>query len=70
MVAKNLRELSDSIVYLRTNCNHRNYPTDVQTYDEGWQSLSESLNHLRSMLGEARYKQLADIERLKGPGSN
>ncbi|MFA7601469.1 MAG: hypothetical protein WCY29_00550 [Novosphingobium sp.] len=61
ITAQNLRELSDSIVYLTTNCNGSDYPTEFQTYDEGWNSLKQSLEHLRGKLGEARYAQLVEM---------
>ena len=61
IVAKNKRDLSDSIVYLCTNCNHRSYPTEFQTYDEAWTSLFRSLEHLRGKFGQARFSQLVDM---------
>jgi len=61
IVAQNLRELTDSVVYLRTNCNGSDYPTEFQTYDEGWYSLQQSLDHLRDKLGETRYSQLGEM---------
>ena len=61
IIAQNLRELADSVVYLRTNCNHRDYPTEFQTYDEAWDSLRQSLNHLESKLGVARRAQLCEM---------
>jgi hypothetical protein len=61
IIAQNLRELTDSVVYLTTNCNHSDYPTEFQTYDEGWASLSQSLDHLRGKLGEVRYAQLVEM---------
>ena len=57
----NLSELAGSIVYLRTNCNHSEYPTEFQTYDEAWEELRTSLDHLRFALGEARYHQLVEM---------
>lgn len=62
-VADNMRELADSIVYLRTNCNAKDYPTEFQSYEEGWRELRESLEHLRAKIGEVRYFQLVDMVR-------
>lgn len=61
IVAQNLRELTENIVYLSTNCNHSSYPTEFQTYDEAWEELQQSLHHLRSKLGEERYAQLIEM---------
>lgn len=61
IIAQNLRELADSIVSLTTNCNASDYPTEFQTYDEAWDELRQSLEHLRGKLGEARYAQLVDM---------
>jgi hypothetical protein len=61
LIAKSLSELVDSIVSLRTRCNHKNYPTEFQTYDEAWEELSLSLDHLRKKLGEDRYAQLVEM---------
>jgi hypothetical protein len=58
IIAQNLRELTDSIVYLCMNCNGCDYPTEFQTYDEAWDSLRQSLDHLRGKLGLARHAQL------------
>lgn len=60
-IAENMRELADSIVYLRTNCNAKDYPTEFQSYDEAWQELRSSLDHLRAKIGEMRYHQLVDM---------
>jgi hypothetical protein len=60
-IAKTLGELADSVVYLNLSCGARRYPTEFQTYDEGWESLRQSLDHLRKKLGEARYTQLVDM---------
>ncbi|MGK6321429.1 hypothetical protein [Sphingomonas sp. DT-204] len=60
-VAQSLSELSDSITYLNLNCGSHSYPTEFQTYEEGWESLSQSLTHLRRKLGEARYTQLIEM---------
>jgi hypothetical protein len=49
------------VVYLSINCNAKQYPTEFQTYDEGWESLSQSLDHLRGTLGQVRYAQLVDM---------
>lgn len=61
LVSKTLRDLRSEIVYLSTNCNHRDYPTEFQTYDEAWESLTRSLQHLRNKLGEERYTKLVDM---------
>jgi hypothetical protein len=61
IIAQNLRELTDNVVYLRTNCNDSDYPTEFQTYDEGWGSLRQSLDHLRAKLGDIRYAQLMEM---------
>lgn len=61
IISKTLRDLRSEIVYLRTNCNHHDYPTEFQTYDEAWESLRQSLDHLRKKLNESRYAQLVDM---------
>ncbi len=61
IIEQNLRDLAGSVVYLRTNCNGSDYPTEFQTYDEGWKSLSQSLDHLHSKLSEVRYQQLVEM---------
>lgn len=61
VIDQNLRELRESIVYLNLNCGDQQYPTEFQTYDEGWTSLSQSIDHLRGKLGEARHAQLVDM---------
>ncbi|WP_324741836.1 hypothetical protein U8326_01100 [Tsuneonella sp. CC-YZS046] len=61
IIDQNLQELRESIVYLTTNCNGSDYPTEFQTYDEGWDSLRQSLDHLRRKLGDARYAQLIEM---------
>jgi len=60
-VQSSLSQLTDSIVYLGTNCNHFSYPTEFQTYDEAWESLFASLSNLRLKLGELRYAQLVEM---------
>jgi len=60
-IASSLLELSDSVSYLNINCGSGNYPTEFQTYDEGWDSLFQSLDHLRGKLGEARHAQLVEM---------
>ena len=60
-IAQSLGELRDGVIYLTTKCNARAYPTEFQTYDEGWDSLSRSLDHLCGKLGEDRYIQLVDM---------
>jgi len=61
IIDQNLRELSDRIIYLTTNCNASDYPTKLQTYDEAWDSLRQSLDHLRGKLGDGRYSQLVEM---------
>lgn len=61
ILADNLRELADSVVYLRSNSNGCDYPTEFQTYEEAWDSLQQSLGHLRGKLGETRYSQLVEM---------
>jgi hypothetical protein len=66
IVANSLRELTDNIVYLQTNCNHQDYPTEFQTYDEGWDSLRQSIDRMISRIGAHRAEQLRSmIERAK-----
>jgi hypothetical protein len=60
-ICQSLSELSDSVSYLNINCGGGNYPTEFQTYEEGWDSLFLSFDHLRKKLGEARYAQLVDM---------
>ena len=61
LLAKSLGELVDSIVGLCTHCNHRDYPTEFQTYEEAWEQRRQSLDHLRGKLGEDRYAQLVEM---------
>lgn len=61
LISKNLGELVDSVVSVRTNCNHRDFPNEFRTYDEAWEELRLSLDHLHGKLGEARYAQLIDM---------
>lgn len=61
LMSNDLRDLQSEIVYLRTNCNHSAYPTEFQTYDEAWDNLAQSLEHLRGRLGEERYAQVVDM---------
>jgi hypothetical protein len=60
-IDQNLRELSDSIVYLNINAGCNRYPTEFQTYAEAWKELFQSLAHLRGKLGEDRYMQMIDM---------
>jgi hypothetical protein len=60
-ISKTRGELADSVVYLSVHCNAKAYPTEFQTYNEGWESLSRSLDHMCDKLGEARYTQLVDM---------
>lgn len=60
-IARTLGELSDSVVYLSINCNAKQYPTEFQTYGEGWESLDQSLDHLRTKLGQPRYAKLVEM---------
>ena len=64
LISQNLSELSDEIIYLRTNCNHKYYPTEFETYDEAWEGLFLSFDHLKGRLGEVRYAQLVDMAQL------
>lgn len=61
IIAQDLHDLTDSVVYLTTNCNASAYPTDFQTYNEAWDSLRQSLDHLRDKLGEGRHMQLVEM---------
>ncbi|GAA0864481.1 hypothetical protein GCM10009115_19180 [Sphingopyxis soli] len=61
IVSENLRDLRSEIIYLNLNSGGQSYPTEFQTYDEGWESLNQSLAHLRGKLGEARYAQLVEM---------
>jgi hypothetical protein len=56
-----LKDLVGRLVVIRTHCNHSDYPTEYQTYDEAWDNLAQSLAHLRGKLGEARYAQLVEM---------
>lgn len=58
IISKNIRELRGEIVYLRTNCNSRDYPTEFQTYSEAWESLDQSIRCLNAELGDQRYSML------------
>ncbi len=60
-ISKTLRELVDGLIYLQINCNNNSYPTEFQTYDEGWISLTRSLEYLHNKFGKARYAQLVDM---------
>jgi hypothetical protein len=60
-IDQNLRELRESIVYISTNCNHADYPTEFQSYAEAWEELSQSIDYLQNKLGDARYMQLLDM---------
>lgn len=61
LISETLRDLRSEIVYLRINCNAKQYPTEFQTYNEGWESLVQSFDYLRKKLGEARYSQLVSM---------
>jgi hypothetical protein len=61
IIEQNLTELRRSVVYLRTNCNAADYPTEFQTYDQGWDSLRQSLDYLRPKLGQERYANLVSM---------
>lgn len=61
LVARNLRELADSIVSLTTYCNIKGFPNEFKTYDEAWEELKQSLHHLNGKLGDARYAQLVEM---------
>lgn len=60
-ISKNINELVDSIVALCTYCNHKDYPTEFQTYEEAWEQRRLTLDHLRGKLGEDRYAQLVEM---------
>jgi hypothetical protein len=60
-IAKTLGELADRVVAVSAYCNAKAYPSEFETYDEAWESLSRSLDHLRVKLGETRHAQLADM---------
>ena len=61
IIDKNLRELRESLIHLRTSCNASDYPTEFQTYDEAWDNLRQSLDHLHGKLGVSRHAQLQDM---------
>lgn len=61
IISKTLRDLQSEIVYLNLNAGGGEYPTEFQTYEEAWESLHQSLKHLRGKLGDARYEQLVDM---------
>lgn len=66
LIDQNLRELRETAVYLRTNCNARAYPTEFQTYDEAWDELRQNIDHLKFKLGPERYSKLLKmLERAK-----
>lgn len=61
IISQNPSQLVDSIISVRMNSNSKSYPTEFQTYDEGWEELFQSLDHLRSKLGQERYAQLVEM---------
>lgn len=61
ILSSTLRELAGDVVYLRTNCNAGDYPTEFETYEEAWNSLHQSLNNVRGKLGERCYAQLLEM---------
>ncbi len=61
LIAQNTRDLLGSIVSLQLNCNAKDYPTEFKTYDEAWEELRLSFDHLRGKLGEGKYAQLVDM---------
>ena len=61
LIAKNISDLLGSLVSLTIYCNTKGYPNEFQTYDEAWEERRQSLNHLRSKLGEVRYAQLVEM---------
>lgn len=60
-IAQSLREVSDRIIYITTNCNHKAYPTEFETYDEAWEGLFLSFDHLKGKLDEARHAQVVEM---------
>jgi hypothetical protein len=61
MIEKTLNDLRQSVVYLCTNCNAAAYPTEFESYDQGWDSLRQSLDYLRPKLGQERYANLVSM---------
>jgi len=55
--AESLSDLADSIISKRMYINAKDY----QTYDEAWEELFLSFDHLRKKLGEDRYDQIVDM---------
>ena len=60
-ISKTLGELGDSVVSTRMYCNAKGFPNEFRTYDEAWEELRLSLDHLHKKLGEARYAQLVEM---------
>jgi len=60
LLANNLSELKDKIIAVQLHCNHSDYPTEYQTYNEAWESIFQSLDKLKGRLGD-RYEQLVDM---------
>jgi len=58
---KTLSQLSDQIVAVCTHSIEGDYPTEFRTYDEDWQNLYLSLDHLRNKLGGMRHAQLTEM---------
>lgn len=61
LIAENIRDLLGSIVSLRMYCNAKGYPNEFKTYDEAWEELGLSLDHLSGKLGKARHAHLIDM---------
>ncbi len=61
LISKNLSELVDMIIGHRMHTNAKDYPTEYNTYDEAWEELFLSYEHLRKKLGETRYEQIVDM---------
>lgn len=58
LIANNLTELGDSVVATGTYCNARGFPNEFKTYDEAWEELRQSIEHLKFKLGPERYPKL------------
>jgi hypothetical protein len=61
LIAQSLGELRDSVVSLCAYCNSKGYPNEFKTYDEAWEELHLSLDHLRGKLGKVRHGQLVEM---------
>ena len=61
VIANNLQELGDSVATTRSYSNAKAFPTEFQTYDEKWDELQQSIDHLKFMLGPERYPKLKEM---------